>query len=67
MIFGLRAAKLLEEKLGEALDWIDVTTHGDPERQLLLATPLCAYCKTPNPSGHCKRCGASILRDGELR
>ena len=61
-VMTFRQVQQLEIRLGCALDYVEVTTHGDSERTVCVTTPRCAYCGTFNPSGHCKHCGASVLR-----
>jgi hypothetical protein len=56
---------LWEAEIGHPLTWIEVTVFGDTAPMFLLATERCSYCGMPNPTGHCGRCGASALRDGD--
>lgn len=64
MTYTQSQTKALEADFGP-LDWLEITEFGHAERRFLLGTALCAYCKMPNPTGRCQRCGASALRDGE--
>ena len=64
MIYTKAQAKALEADFGP-LEWMDCTIFGKPEGAMILGTSLCAYCKMPNPTGRCGKCGASALRDGE--
>lgn len=57
-----RAALLLAQALGHPLSLIDVTAFGDPEPMVIVTTPRCDYCGCFNPTGHCRACGASVLR-----
>jgi len=49
------------------LAWIDVTEHGDSERMVLITTPICQYCGCYSSEIRCVCCGASAVRDGEVR
>jgi hypothetical protein len=53
-----REAQALEQGVGCQLDWIEVTTHNDPERMLRLISPRCASCGTVAPHARCPNCGA---------
>lgn len=66
MTMTLREAQQLEDRVGLPLEWIEVTQFGDKERYVVLGTPLCDYCGTPDPTGKCTGCGRSVLRDGPL-
>jgi hypothetical protein len=57
-IYTQREALALEDDIGTSLDWVDVTTHGDRERMLLLISPRCAYCDRVAPNARCGGCGA---------
>ncbi len=58
-----RQMKQINQQMAD-FEWLEVTVYGDKERMFLLATPRCAYCGRPDPTGKCASCGASVLRDG---
>ena len=62
----LREARAIEEAAGVPIDRIEVTTHGDRERMVLITVPRCAYCGRLSPEARCWSCGASVLRDGAV-
>lgn len=66
MRLSLRQAELLNRRVGGGLDWVETTEFGDREPMVEVTTPRCEYCGTPNPTGDCRACGASVLRDGPV-
>lgn len=63
VVVTLRLALHMSEDI-DGLQWVEITTHGDPERMVLITTPRCGYCGRFAPTPVCAGCGAHVVRAG---
>lgn len=54
------------EAIHGPLEWIEITSYGDPEPLFLLQTGRCPYCGSVKPEARCIACGAGV-RAGSVR